>query len=141
MSNPLEFTAGSSQPARDWNYAHSGYPGKDGRLGPWRWNVRFVLDEAPRENATLTLAIASAHGARLDIHLNDGTRPVHTFTPSIQGGNALLREGNHAKYCLHRISIPAAALRAGNNTLALTQTRTHGPELHVMYDYLALEVP
>lgn len=139
--NPLEFTVGRSNPARDWNYAHSPYPAGRDHYAPWKWRIHFQLDHAPAADATLTIAIASADGARLDVFANDERRPVHTVAPAVQGGNALLREGIHAKYCLHQVPIPAASLRRGPNTLTLVQTRTHAPGLHVMYDYLALEVP
>lgn len=139
--NPLEFTIGRSDPARDWNYAHSGYPVGDGRLEPWKWRIHFQLDRVPAAAATLTLAIASAERARVDVFANDESRPVATVTPAVQGGNALLREAIHAKYCFHRVPIPAASLRRGSNTITLVQTSTRAPGLHVMYDYLSLEVP
>jgi len=139
--NPLEFTIGRSDPARDWNYAQSGYPARPNHLEPWRWRIHFQLEHAPAAAATLTLAIASADGARLDIFANAEDHPVATCTPAVQGGNALLREAIHAKYCVHRITIPAAVLHQGPNTITLVQSRTQSPQFHVMYDYLSLEVP
>ncbi len=139
--NPLEYTIGTSDPSKDWNYAQSGYPAKRGSLDPWKWKIHFTLADAPAADATLTLAVASADGAHLEILANGGTKPVVSFSPSVQGGNALLRESIHAKYCVHRVSIPAKSLKKGNNTLTLIQTRTRSPSNHVMYDYLSLEVP
>ena len=103
--------------------------------------VHFQLDRAPTTDASLTLAFAAADGARLDGFANNENRPVATFSPSVQGGNALLRESIHAKYCVHRIPIPAANLHPGANTITLVQTRTQSPANHVMYDYLSLEAP
>lgn len=140
-SNPLEYTIGKSDPKKDWNYAHSGYPSGKSGLEPWKWRIHFHLDHKPETEATLTLAIASADGARLDIFANDEHHSVGNVTPSVQGGNALLRESIHAKYCVELMRIPAASLKKGENTITLVQSRIHGPGLHVMYDYLSLEVP
>lgn len=140
-ANPLEYTIGKSDPRKDWNYAHSGYPAGRSGLQPWKWRINFNLDRKPSADATLTLAIASADGARLDVYANDGRRTVANVTPSVQGGNALLRESIHAKYCVERVRIPAASLKKGANVMTLVQSRIHGAGLHVMYDYLSLEIP
>ncbi len=116
------------------------HPGDTQKLEPWKWRIHFDLENEPTADATLTLAIASADGARLHIYANN-EHQVATVTPAVQGGNALLRESIHAKYCVERVRIPAADLRKGTNTITLVQDRTHGPGLHVMYDYLSLEVP
>lgn len=141
FSNPLEYHIGKSRPDRDWNYAHSAYPAANGKLEGWKWRIHFELDQAPAQDATLTIGLASADRARLMIYLNDGPKPIHTLVPKIQGGNALLREGIHAKYSDYRLPIPAKSLRKGKNTLTLLQSRTHSPAFHVMYDALSLEVP
>ncbi len=57
------------------------------------------------------------------------------------GGNALIREGIHAKYGVNTFTIPAALLREGSNTLTLFQRGWNGAANHVMYDYVNLEVP
>jgi rhamnogalacturonan endolyase len=139
--NPLEYTAGESDPARDWNYAHSWY--RDGGMRvPWKWRIHFNLPEVPPTgDATLTMAFAGAHGrARVDVRVNDGAKPLGTVTPSVRGGNALFRDGNHAKYCVEYLRIPVASLRKGKNTITLEQPDTDA-QSHVMYDYLSLELP
>ncbi|MCB1133731.1 MAG: hypothetical protein KDN05_21610, partial [Verrucomicrobiae bacterium] len=139
--NPLEFTIGRSDPAKDWNYAHSAYPVDGNRFDPWKWRIHFELDHAPQADATLTIGIASADRARLHVFANDESKPAAVVDPKVQGGNALLREAIHAKYCYHRVPIPAAMLRKGKNTITLVQSRTYAPGFHVMYDALSLEVP
>ena len=141
FSNPLEYHIGRSVPAKDWNYAHSSYPTNDGKVEPWKWRIHFELDQAPSADATLTIGFASADRARLQLFLNDEPKPFHTLDPKIQGGNALLREGIHAKYSFDQITVPAKSLRKGKNTLTLVQSRTYSPSFHVMYDALSLEVP
>jgi hypothetical protein len=63
------------------------------------------------------------------------------LAPSVQNGNAMLRLSNHAKYCVEYVTIPAAQLHAGSNTIALVLTRAQPADAHVMYDYLNLELP
>ncbi len=141
FSNPLEFTIGKSNPATDWNYAHSGYPAAGPKLAPWKWRIHFRLDAPPRGDATLVLAFAGSERGRVDVFANDETRPVATVTPSAEGGNALLREGIHAKYSVSYATIPTAKLHTGDNILTLVETNTAGPGLHVMYDSVSLELP
>ncbi len=141
FSNPLDYHIGRSVPAKDWNYAHSSYPTAPGKVEPWKWRVHFDLEQPPTVDATLTIGLASADRARIQLFMNDGAKPFHTLDPGIQGGNALLREGIHAKYSYYQIAVPARSLRKGQNILTLVQTRTHSPSFHVMYDALSLEVP
>jgi len=141
FSNPLDYHIGRSVPAKDWNYAQTSYPDATGKPGPWNWRIHFDLEHPPAAEATLTIGIASADRARLSIFSNENPKPFHSFDPKINGGNALLREGIHAKYSYYRIRVPADNLRKGSNTLTLAQTRVHNPRYHIMYDALSLEVP
>lgn len=141
LKNPLEYTVGVSKPETDWNYAQSQWVVPGAPAVPHPWKIHFKLAEAPAGDATLTLAIASADHARIDVTVNDAAKPLATVVPAVQGGNALLRESIHAKYCVEYVTIPAGALRAGENVITLTQTNVSGPGNHVMYDYLSLELP
>jgi rhamnogalacturonan endolyase len=140
FTNPLEYTVGKSNPATDWNFAQSAY-GEGNKLVPWKWRIHFRLTQDARGDGTLVLAFAGADRARVEVYANDETRPVSTVSPAVQGGNALLRESVHAKYCSSRVVIPADRLHAGDNVISLVQTSTRGPGLHVMYDYVCLELP
>ncbi len=138
--NPLEYTIGKSDWTKDWNYVHSWYKSGD-KLVPHKWRIHFNLADVPRGNATMTFAFASAHeGARIAVYVNDESRAFGMVTPSVQGGNAMLREGIHAKYCVEYLSIPTSRLKKRENTISLEQTRTT-TQTHVMYDYLNLEMP
>ena len=134
FSGPLEYTVGVSDWSTDWNYAQTSSiePGTS-----WKWRVHFNLDSAPAGDATLTVALAGSDHARMYVYVNDETRAVANFYPENGGGNALIREGSHAKYSLSYVTIPAAALNVGANTITLVQGSTG----HVMYDYLNLELP
>jgi hypothetical protein len=90
-------------------------------------------------NVTLVVAIASATSAVLQVTVN-GTK-LESQAPPVQGGNSLLREGVHAKYCTMSFAIPVSNLKQGANTLQLLQTKNKSDQSHIMYDYLRLEMP
>jgi len=141
FSNPLDFTIGRSDPAKDWNYAHCAYL-KEGKTQPWPWRIHFKLDALPQSgDAMLTVAIASYESSHLQVFVNEG-RKAHVLhrLPGF-GSNALFRQGIHGKYEVARIAIPVSKLRTGDNTLTLLTTRHDGQASHLMYDYLSLELP
>lgn len=141
--NPLVYNVGTSNPATDWNYVHSNYPGSTaGSTTGWNWDVNFSLPAVPRTgDATLTVAIAGAHYARLFLFINGETTAFTRISPTVSGGNALLRQGIHAKYSYLRIPIPVSRLRQGANTFRFSFTGDSGFSPNVMYDYLSLHLP
>ncbi len=80
---------------------------------------------------------------RLLIYVNDEAKLFKLVEPAIDGGNVLIREGIHAKYCVERVPIPVSLLKTGANTITLVEGlgRNNLPFSHVMYDYLDLELP
>lgn len=139
LPNPLSFTVGRSNPAKDWNYAQGSWL-KNGSPVTWPWEIHFQLPKTPSPGtARLTVAFASADRARVNVRIN-GT-DLQTFYPPVSGGNTLLRQGIHAKYSVKHLDFPASRLKAGPNTITLTQTRNESAAVHVMYDSLALELP
>ncbi len=148
FSNPLEYTVGASDWSKNWNYAQCGYL-KDGNWTEWPWRIHFNLSNPPVSgDATLTLACASADNdhartpkdVAIKIFVNDEDNELTRVVPAIQGGNAVLRLGIHAKYDVERVSIPMSRLHNGANTITLV-TVPHNIFAHVMYDYLSLELP
>jgi len=143
FSNPLEYTIGLSDWSKDWNYVQCGYP-LGTNWSPWKWRIHFNLTNAPvGGNATLTLAYASSYYGRTEVYVNDESKIFKLVRPSADGGNALIREGIHAKYCVERLPIPMSLFKTGTNTITLVQgeDRYDRPFFHVMYDYLDLELP
>jgi rhamnogalacturonan endolyase len=143
FSNPLEYTVGASNWSKDWNYVQCGYP-RGEKWSPWKWRIHFNLPVVPAGgNATLTLAYASSYYGRTEVYLNDEGKMFKLIRPAVDGGNALIREGIHAKYCVEQVPIPVSLLRTGTNTITLVQgeNRYDRPFYHVMYDYLSLELP
>ena len=141
--NPLVYNVGTSNPALDWNYVHSNYPGATaGTTTAWNWNVNFNLPAVPRSgDATLTVAFAGSHYARLFLFINGETTAFTRLSPTIHGGNALLRQGIHAKYSYVRIPIPVSRLNQGVNTFRFSFSGDSGFSPNVMYDYLSLQLP
>ena len=139
--DPLEFTVGRSDPARDWPYAQTVHK-VDGRPVAPRWRVHFTLDRPVAGEATLTLAFAGADRARVGVFVNGQSRSdqVADVVPPVQGGNGLVREAVHTKYSLSTVRIPAGRLRAGANTITLQQ-QSLGDASYVMYDAVSLELP
>jgi Polysaccharide lyase family 4, domain III/Polysaccharide lyase family 4, domain II/Rhamnogalacturonate lyase family len=143
FSNPLDYTVGASDWSKDWNYAQCGYL-KDGVWTPWKWRIHFALTNVPTAgDATLTIAYADANRGHTEIYVNDENKLFKLVTPAIEGGNALIREGIHAKYRVERVPIPVSLLKTGANTITLVVPpgRNNLPFSHVMYDYLNLELP
>ena len=143
--NPLVYRIGSSRAETDWNYVQCALETRDaeGKVvrGDWDWQVKFDLAELPRDGeATLTIAFASAHYLRLWLLINGDARPFTRIAPPVSGGNALLRQGVHAKYCHLDIRIPVNRLRVGENTFTF-RFDAYDAGSHVMYDYLRLELP
>ena len=75
------------------------------------------------------------------MNVNVNGKSIAGISPSQADGNALLRESIHAKYSFNNVDFPVSQLRKGANTITLTQTRNNGSACHVMYDYVALEMP
>ncbi len=138
FTNPLNYYVGKSDFHQDWNYAQS-YAYQGAKMVPHPWIIHFNLDEAPAGAATLTLALAGSHQAKLDVLANNGAA-THV-TPKYPGGNALVRESDHAKYEVDYVTIPAGKLTKGENTITLVQTNTGSDQASIMYDYLNLELP
>ncbi len=143
LPNPLVYNIGTSNPATDWNYVHSNYKGATaGTTTGWNWDVNFNLPAVPRSgNATLTVAFAGANYARLFLYLNGETTSFSRLSPTISGGNGLLRQGIHAKYSYVDVSIPVSRLKLGSNTFRFAFSGDPGFSSNVMYDYLRLELP
>jgi rhamnogalacturonan endolyase len=146
FSNPLIYTAGTSNWTNDWNYVQSAY-WVGNVSNNWAWTIRFNLPSVPTSgNATLNTAWAGAYSAAIQVFVNDPNRTgavFKDFYPSVMGGaNSLIRQGIHDKYGVDHISIPVSKLVGGTNTITLVQRRAiTATSSYVMYDYLNLELP
>jgi len=143
LPNPIAYTVGKSDWRKDWNYVHSSYLNSEGKFVAWPWHINFKLDKLPASGvATLTFAFASVHVARLETFVNDDQNIFDSYIPGHNtGGNALVRQGIHAKYSTYVLNIPVSKLKVGDNTITLIQGRAGNRTDHIMYDYISLEVP
>ena len=144
--NPLTYNVATSNWANDWNYAQPGYLTGTTNWAQWKWRINFTLTNLPTSgSATMTFGIASIYYGAVDVYVNDESTMTGEVAVNIAGGggggNALIREGIHAKYGFGYQSIPLSALRVGTNTITLIQRSINGGFNHVMYDYVNLELP
>lgn len=143
LPNPLVYTVGSSDWHNDWNYVQSAYWKKDGGFSQWPWRINFKLDKIAKSGfATLTFAFASTDHCNLQTFVNNENKPFNVFVPTVNtGGNALVRQGIHARYDTYVLPIPVSELHIGDNYITLLGTKGTNRSDHIMYDYLSLEVP
>jgi rhamnogalacturonan endolyase len=132
----VNYIIGQSHPATDWNYAHVNIL-QNGQWIGTTWNILFDTPQPPPSGlATLRIALAAAHNAKLTITVN--SHPVASFrTPA---DNALIRAGIHGQYAEHDIPFPSSLLIPGRNTISLTQSAAGNAQKSVMYDCLRLEL-
>ena len=142
FTNPLEYNVEDKNWATALPYVQSAYFNTDGTRSLWDWNMNFNLTGTIPTfgNAKLTIAYASSDHAQNWIFVN-GTRvtPTSLYYPPNSGGNAFLRQSNHAKYGLATFDIPYSKLKAGKNILKLQMPSTSSGSNHIMYDYISLE--
>ncbi|MGH8337503.1 MAG: polysaccharide lyase family protein, partial [Gammaproteobacteria bacterium] len=152
FTNPLNFNVGSGNWASDWNYVHGvwqvgGSDSTAGTMSTWPWNINFNLPATPASgNATLTIAFAGSNGGHLRVFINDPTMSANPTLDQVGapggGGDALIREGVHAKYGVLTLSFSTANLHSGNNTITLLQINGTPAEANYLgYDYVSLEMP
>ncbi|GAC1650827.1 MAG: hypothetical protein NVS9B15_10650 [Acidobacteriaceae bacterium] len=140
LPNPLIYDADKGDPRKDWNYAQSMYFTPDGHVVPWKWTVKFNLPSVPGSGeGALIVALAGSNQAHLKIDLNGST--LDQFQPKLDGGNGLIRQSSYGKYSNYSIRVPMSRLHAGENSIDLQMTDTHGEGSVIFYDYLALELP
>jgi len=117
------------------NYVQNIYDGKT-----WKWRLNFELTEAPKTDATLTLAFAGSDHMRVDVYVNNEPNAVAVVRPANAGGNGLVRQVRHTKYGVSYVTIPARTLKAGKNTITLEGVASPARANYVSYDYISLEL-
>lgn len=132
----VDFTIGKSDERADWNYAQVNVQEGKEWVGT-TWRIRFEMPGSPKGGTgVLRLALASAHNAKLEVGLNG--RVIDAFrTPA---DNAVIRAGIHGQYSEQDTFFDAAMLRAGENTITLSQRAGGNAQKSVMYDCVRLEV-
>jgi rhamnogalacturonan endolyase len=144
--NGVHFVIGTSRERTDWGHAHWVWAGSYTESPVWR--IHFDIAEALAGEATLTIAIAGAHRARLKVTLNG--EPLGELDLTTLRGTAGYRSGIQDIYRVEHVAFDAARLKPGRNTLAFAHARPlrlddrgrprDGPHTYVMYDCIRLEV-
>jgi hypothetical protein len=138
--NPIEYNVADKNWSDVIPYAHTKYIRSNGNRDAWHWNFNFELTGSipTTGNAKLTIAFASADYSQFWLYAN-GSTIYQTYLNSVPtGGNALIRQSNHAKYGIQTFNIPYNKLKIGQNTLTFLMPSNQNPS-HLMYDYIGLE--
>jgi rhamnogalacturonan endolyase len=120
--NGVNYTVGTSTPAKDWNFLQSG----------GTWNVQFNVTSIPAgaTGASLVLDSAGSNSVTLSASLN-GTKVGSTSTS--YDDSSIARDQPHGVWVGGRIAVPLAQIKTGSNTLAVSSSGD------MMWDYLRLE--
>lgn len=140
--NPIVYNVADKNWSTVLPYVHSKYYNADGTInGNWAWKIYFDLPAGmpTTGNAKLTIAYASSDHAQQWIYVNTESGTPIAFYPPIGGGNAFLRQSNHAKYATQVVDIPMSKLHAGSNFIQLLMPSNSGDVSHLMYDYMSFE--
>ena len=142
FTNPIVYNVADKNWATALPYVHSKYYNADGTInGNWTWTINFDLPAGmpTTGNAKLTIAYASSDHAQQWIYINSNTASPIAFYPPLGGGNAFLRQSNHAKYATQVVDIPMSKLHSGSNYINLVMPSNSGDVSHLMYDYISFE--
>ncbi len=140
--NPINYNVTDKNWATALPYVHSKYYNADGTInGNWTWKINFDLPAGmpTTGNAKLTIAYASSDHAQQWIYINTESGTPINFYPPLGGGNAFLRQSNHAKYATQVVDIPMSKLHSGSNYIELVMPSNSGDVSHLMYDYISFE--
>ncbi|AUH44392.1 glycoside hydrolase domain-containing protein [Streptomyces sp. CMB-StM0423] len=133
----VDFTLGSSDPATAWSYIHPGPSDAWAGAKPHTFTLRFDLDEPPATDLALTawLVDTQQSGPSIRVTLNDG--PATTVNLPGGGGDGFHwgdGTGGAIRPATLDVTLPAARLRAGRNTVTLTNSAGSW----IVYDALAI---
>lgn len=123
----LTYTAGASNPAKDWYYAQT-------KVGSW--NIVFNTTETYTGNAVLTASIAGAATTpKVDVYVNGSKKSTWSFSNDASVYRSAVLGGKHS---VQKLIFPASSLVKGNNTISLKMTSV-GSRGGVIYDCIKLE--
>ncbi|XP_051124617.1 uncharacterized protein LOC127246975 isoform X2 [Andrographis paniculata] len=139
----LVYTVGISDYKTDWFYVQVTRKIGENSYKGTTWQIKFNLDSVDECGTyVLQLALASAHKAELQVHVNKFDADPPLFSTGVIGGdNAIARHGIHGIYWLFSVEVEGGDLKQGENTIYLTQTQDKSPFQGIMYDYIRFEGP
>jgi rhamnogalacturonan endolyase len=147
--NDVNFTIGKSKEAQDWYYIHMAGLSDDPRMvevqppapplneqKPIAWKINFNLQAVPAKGTIFTIATCSHRDTTLRVLVN-GTE-VAALDYQSSGASIGIRAGIYDRYDVREVSLPAATLKPGENTITLVHRRAYWLN-YVLYDFLRLE--
>jgi len=141
------YTIGTSQPAKDWFFAHVPHnTDPKAQVEPFRgvvsngretpYTIRFRMDAVPRGTAVLRLAICGTGTRAIQVSVNGNPAGQIQLGP---GDGVITRHQVQGLWYERQFEFDASQLKAGENTLTLAVPA--GPVNNgVVYDYLRLEL-
>ncbi len=136
---PAFFIVGVSDPKRDWPYVQPGTIDGGWAPGvPQTYDVRFGLQAAPAGDCRLVLDFTDTHSldpAALRVEVNDKAWDFQT--PKGAGDASVFGDPSKGREHVIAVPVPAAALKAGENRVAITTVRGSW----VLWDALRFEAP
>ncbi|MFB6782345.1 alkaline phosphatase family protein [Streptomyces sp. NPDC056352] len=120
--NDVTFTAGVSNPATAWSYIQPGPRDSWAGSKSHTFTLNFNLATAPSSDLTFTAWLQDTHPTAppaLTIGLN-GAELSNAQAPAGGGGGAT--SANNTKPSTVNVTLPAANLKAGDNTITVTTT-------------------
>ncbi|MGC3988773.1 MAG: AI-2E family transporter [Chthoniobacteraceae bacterium] len=155
------YTVGTSRWTTDWNFIQPVVYSTTQTWNSSSSTITFNLASAPASGAQaqLYLGLASDYYTALIISVN-GTNlggskgPITNvtatpstlvstgFVPGYTGSDGSIREYNNGAFSDERITLPGTLLKAGANTITISQRQVGGTYFadHAMYDYVRLEL-
>jgi rhamnogalacturonan endolyase len=123
----ITYTVGTSVDATTWNYS---------MMNAQTWKVNFTLPKAPTAgtNARLYVGLASSLGSNPQFSLN-GTLIGNLKPPTLDQSDAVIRMGSQGAFWDTAVIFNANLLKAGANTLTITQ----GANATLEWDCLRME--
>jgi rhamnogalacturonan endolyase len=121
--NGITYTVGTDDYTKVWNNA---------MMGAGTWTVNFTMATAPTGQGRFYAALAANEGSTMAISIN-GTS-VGSLKPG-DTSDAVVRLGSHGAFWDGDVTFDATAIKAGANTLTITQSAGGATE----WDYLRLE--
>ncbi len=132
------FVIGQSDPREDWPYVQPGPSDGWAPGGPYTSVILFGLAAEPTESCRLVLDLVDTHSVRppkLRVAIND-----HTWEhqmPKGAGDKSVSGEPSKGREHVVAIDVPAEALKAGNNLVAITSVSGSW----VLWDAVRFEAP
>jgi len=137
--HPGLFIVGASDAKRDWPYVQPGTVDGGWAPGtPQTFEGHFALEAAPTKACTLLVDLVDTHSVdppELRIAVNDESWEFRT--PKGGGDASVFGDPSKGREHIIEVSVPAHALRAGNNCVSVTTVRGSW----VLWDALRFDAP